>query len=1021
MADDWDTGIPVAQQAPAEDDSWDTGVPVGAKTTPPFKPGFSSQWGISRSGTVQDQHLDNTSIGRVLDAFGEGAKSGWGASPLGLSPATSKAMGDIGLTEDLDAKHNNILRIFNGAIIRPAAAGLDAILRSVPAAIEGTAGAISQASVELGLQDENKAARMNRELVSIGNVAAILSADPQFFGVGPMGKAPDTVLLREGGEVKNVLAPDAVAGESIPKPMAVEGAVQSAPIVSPWEQSLVDAGIRKPTPQLAATPKQDFIASEPITSPTQTFQKSDNPNLGKAGNINLARIQAPNDVKQAIEEAAQANPGFNPLNTRGVMTFSETEALAQAIGVEPSWLLKRGIGEAFNAEHAVAARNTLVQSATELRQMALKARGGTDLDVLAFQESLAKHAMIQEQVAGMTAEAGRALSSFRIMAKAQGEAKDISAILKEAGGRENLDELARRIGDLETPQQIGKFILDARKATTMDKIQELWVNALLSGPTTHVANIIGNGVTTLWRTAETQTAGAIGLLRGAPEDRVYFGEGASKLFGLFQGAPEGLRAAWRGFVTEKPAAGASKLEQQAHKAVSGTKGQIVRIPGRALLAADEFFKTVTTRASLNAQAYRKAAKAGLKGDAFKTRVADLVQNPTSTMLERAGKEADYDTFTKALGTSGQAFQRILNEHPVAKFIIPFFRTPVNILKFAGERTPLSIASREVRDILAGKQGAAARDEQIAKIALGSTVAVTTFVLASRGQITGGGPRDPAERALLRLTGWQPYSLKIGDMYYSYARFEPFATIMGVSADAYEIGSKTNEQDAGDIGALIMASASNNVLSKTWMQGISNVIEAIQDPERYGAGFVNQMAGTLVPTGLAQAARVEDPYLRDARNIVDTIKSRIPGLSTEVAVKRDTWGEPIERGGAAGPDMVSPIYQSKVNNDPVNQELLNLGIYPSKLDRQIDGVDLTAKQYDDYQRIAGRLAHYTLDQMVKIPGWADLPPYARTEVMTKAISRARDKARTYMRMAYPDILVTATQRRIDQIQGSSTAP
>src|SRR5262249_7437829 len=171
-----------------------------------------------------------------------------------------------------------------------------------------------------------------------------------------------------------------------------------------------------------------------------------------------------------------------------------------------------------------------------------------------------------------------------------------------------------------------------------------------------------------------------------------------------------------------------------------------------------------------------------KGDDFNTYIAKAVENPTEKMMKDAIREADYDTFTKELGQLGKSAQKFLENIPIAKFVIaPFLRTPVNLLKFAGERTVLSIASKEVRDILAGKKGNAARDEQMAKIILGTSVTATSFLMAEKGLMTGNGPRDPQERAAW-LMEHQPYSVRIGDGWYSYQRLEPYATWMGIAAD-----------------------------------------------------------------------------------------------------------------------------------------------------------------------------------------------------------------------------------------------
>ena len=122
-----------------------------------------------------------------------------------------------------------------------------------------------------------------------------------------------------------------------------------------------------------------------------------------------------------------------------------------------------------------------------------------------------------------------------------------------------------------------------------------------------------------------------------------------------------------------------------------------------------------------------------------------------------------------------------NKLPGVKLIVPFIRTPTNILKFAMERTPLAPIMKSVRaDILAG---GARRDTALARISMGSMAMAVTASYAAQGVITGGGPSDPALKSHLYNQGWQPYSVKIGDKYYAYGRLEPLGMMMGLAADA----------------------------------------------------------------------------------------------------------------------------------------------------------------------------------------------------------------------------------------------
>ena len=114
--------------------------------------------------------------------------------------------------------------------------------------------------------------------------------------------------------------------------------------------------------------------------------------------------------------------------------------------MDAAQLSERKLGQAFNAEQIVAARKLLIQSATDVRDMAAKIAGGTEADVVAYAQARARHLMIQEQVSGLTAEAGRALRAFRDLGGSK-EAADISAFLKNTQGK-TLYQMKRRGGAL---------------------------------------------------------------------------------------------------------------------------------------------------------------------------------------------------------------------------------------------------------------------------------------------------------------------------------------------------------------------------------------------------------------------------------------------------------------------------------------------------------------------------------------------------------------------------------------------
>src|SRR5262249_8367678 len=154
--------------------------------------------------------------------------------------------------------------------------------------------------------------------------------------------------------------------------------------------------------------------------------------------------------------------------------------------------------------------------------------------------------------------------------------------------------------------------------------------------------------------------------------------------------------------------------------------------------------------------------------------------------------------------------------------------------------------------------------------------------------------------------------------------DPFASVIGPVADIVELSREVPGASLDKAGGMIVTALANNLVNKTYLAGLSNVAQALQDPGRYGSKLANTPVDSRVPAGVAQLARTGDPVLRDARGLLDSLRARIPGMSQDLAPRRTLFGAPITREGALGPDMVSPIAVSTAKNDPVMNEMTRLG-------------------------------------------------------------------------------------------------
>lgn len=710
--------------------------------------------------------------------------------------------------------------------------------------------------------------------------------------------------------------------------------------------------------------------------------------------INFARIDAAADVKAVMQQMADAFRGDIEKARRGIRTNVETRLSAEQVDAF-AVLAARRQGQPLNAEEALAARQLWASSAERLTAVAREAaQNPSEANLFAFRKMMAVHYAIQNEVIAARTETARALQSWRIPAGGDAERfRAIDAMLQQSGGADATREMARRVAalsDAGMAQELDRVVRGGVFARSRDAFIEAWVMGLLSGPKTHLVNVMSNTSVVALSMLERRAAEGISRALGT-EGGVEAGEAAMQLFGLVEGFKDALRYAWKALKTGESGMGLGKLETPREGAISAEAlgmasgswagravdgiGQLVRVPGRLLVAEDEFFKTIGYRMELKAQALRQAAadvNAGrIPPDRLKARIAELVENPPENLRLAAADQALYQTFTQAPGKFAASVGRLVGDYPGLRLVLPFVRTPANIARFVFERTPLAPLMSGFRADLAA--GGARRDLALARMGLGSAVLLTAADLAMSGRISGGGPVEPSQKAALMRTGWQPYSIKVGDRWYSYRRGDPLGMTLGLAADMVEMLQNTDwdspeAKEAEAVAAALAAAVANSALSKTYLSGLSELFDALSDPARYSEGYFKRQAGSLVPTGAAEIARAIDPYMREVASMVDGLRARTPGLSQDLPPRRDLWGRPLsyESGLGTGYDILSPVYSRREDPQPIDAEILRLEANVRNAPRvtSIDGVRVDLGRYPEaysrYVELAGNA--------LKHPAW-----------------------------------------------------
>ena len=686
--------------------------------------------------------------------------------------------------------------------------------------------------------------------------------------------------------------------------------------------------------------------------------------------VDTSAIRTPQDITKMLGDLS-AHIQFNVDPRLSTITFDAQRQLAAELGMTVEDLLARKSGTAFNAEQAIASRALLHSSSN--RVLSLAAQATDDPAMLKdFTDALSQHQAVMDSVKGVAAESGRALGSFRNQQLPQVKITNALAGLSEGAQA----EAARLLGklDINDRQQVNDFISKIKPATPADKLFEYYRNALLSSP--HVVTVKAASEAAMMALETTKKVVAAGLnkLEGSPQERY-----ASEAWWYAKGALQALTHAKDVLTGKFQLEDAPGFEGGGEQAIKGKLGTIVRTPMRILSRQTNLMYTLNYFGELNAQAARVAIGEDLKGDDLYARQEFLAHNPTPAMTEAAHELALNNTFQEKLAKFGGTVQHSISVEPtgIARFLFPFFRTPINLIKTSFGYSPYGFF-----------KGALTGDIDLqAKGLIGSSIAAGIAKLALDGYVTGGGPIDTKKRQTLEATGWQPYSIKIGEKYYSYHRAEPLGLSLSLVADAVH-GAFTHEdpevtQSKADNAVSHIA---RNVSDFPFLMTFSNLSSLTQgDPTTMAQRFIGHLVSGFIPSALGNIAQAQDRTIRRPTTIPEFAESKIPGMTQRVPALIDVTGQPMQRPvselGGANPFPVSPAA-----NDPAVSELARLSIPKPAPIRQVSAKGhafaITPDESQELLEREGQELHAVLSRFVAHPNWATLDDPLKVKIIKK---------------------------------------
>jgi len=700
-----------------------------------------------------------------------------------------------------------------------------------------------------------------------------------------------------------------------------------------------------------------------------------------------------------------------------------------------------------------AARSILASMGSDVAQIANEIKSGvkTKEILLTYQRKIKQLAALQAHLRGNVKEVARALQQQSVIAKTlqRGSLTDIDELMNVA--HMTPEQIARHANvianSVENNGPVAGLVptLVQRLNNNIALAAEYWKANLLSGPETHMVNVVGNGLFNIWENAVIRpAAAAVGkgfqyTRWGSDTDRVHIGEATGALAASYAGARDGIAMFARMLTEEKSLfmtggkgeahglmrAAADRIEgEKAGKFARGA-AKTLSMPYRFLQAEDDFFKTLAYRQEVTTLALREAYGEGLTGRAAYEAAAEKIKLPSDDMHEKALEFAKNTTFTNTeqtgiLGILGKQMKKVTAAYPLLQFVTPFINTPVNLMQRAAEMSVLSIVSPKLWDEVA--KGGAARDVAFAKMGTGAVVTYVTYQLYEEGFLTGNGPSNPNQRRVLEKTGWKPNSVRdpATGKYYPYKRLEPFAGAVGGLVNKLEAAKyAATEEDAALLMSIAIFGIAEHALEGTFMTGLNDLLQVSVSKTKSPASYFSSIATGFVPMAslLRATTKMIDPQMRRTtddreyqtgflRQMNQKLRKSIPGLSFALRPARYWDGTVATPSQGRVAYSMSPVKMSEDKGaTPIDRELIKNGVpTPEPTPMVTVGRGATAIHfslmdldngdghvYDEYYKMVGKERKILMQELLQDSDYQEMTPGpggSRNLEMKKALHRAQ---------------------------------
>ena len=422
---------------------------------------------------------------------------------------------------------------------------------------------------------------------------------------------------------------------------------------------------------------------------------------------------------------------------------------------------------------------------------------------------------------------------------------------------------------------------------------------------------------------------------------------------------------------------------------------------------------------------------------------DKVVKAREYAIKEAQKATYRDTnaFSQAISELGRMGRNSKNGAKrtiatVMEGILPFRKTPANILARGVEYSPIGIIRGMYQATVGVKKGTATAAEAIDSISAGLTgsgLLMLGFFMAAQGVVRGHGDDDDKENDFMELAGHQAYALELPNgTSVTLDWLAPECLPFFVGVNLCELSGGNPELTTMADWLTAMSQVSEPMLEMSCLQSLNDVFDSVGYASSNGlpglpTALVNAATSYVsqgIPTILGQAERTGEglrytTFTSKNSKLTNNVQYALGRASAKIPIWDysqipyiDAWGRTESTGDVgtrAFNNFLNPAYTSTVDMSAMEQELLRLyevtgeSVLPQRAKKYFNvdkkRVDLTGEQYVTYAQKKGGEAYKWLTELTQSAAYRNMSNEEKVECIDYIYKAANEVAKAEVVSSY----------------------